>query len=96
MDTLIKIGLVLLAVGMILALLSPLITQLVDGFSDFATNFTPILNTLVPYLEFGRALLNYLFGSSTAATIILWFVLLSPFFEHTALLLNRIYKRLTS
>lgn len=92
----IKMGVLVAAIAALVALVAPLVSMCVDGFADFAAQFSPAIASVIPYLSFGRNLFNFLMGSSTAVTIILWFILLSPFMEHMAMLTNKVYRRITS
>ena len=96
MDYFIKVAIIVLAVGLLIAMLSPLIDKVVEGFSLFASEFFSLTSFLAPYLLFARSALNYLVGNSAVCDIILWFILLAPFSEHLAVISNKIYKRLTN
>lgn len=96
MEYFIKVALIIVAVGLLIAMMSPLIEQIVSGFSEFSATFTSLTNLVAPYLQFARSLLNYLVGNSTVCGIIIWFILLAPFTEHLAIISNKIYKRLTN
>lgn len=78
MDTVIRIGLVVIAIIAVIALLTPVLTQLGEGVTDVANALPGLITQLAPYLVFGRTLLNALIGYPVLVDVCLWLMLLAP------------------
>lgn len=94
MSTAIRIGLIVIAVAAITALLAPFIGQISSAFSSVIPLLSNAIDTLTPYLRFGKTMLNCLLGSATVANVMLWFVLLAPLTLHAVEFGIKIYKKI--
>lgn len=78
MDTVIRIGLVVIAIIAVIALLTPVLTQLGEGVIDVANALPGLITQLAPYLVFGRTLINALIGYPVLVDVCLWLMILAP------------------
>lgn len=96
MDTVIRLGLLVIAIAAIIILVSPFIDKIAEGFSSISDGLSSTIAFLTPYFLFGRKLLNLLTGAPTVVTLMLWFVLLAPFSLHLISLGVKLYKKIVN
>ena len=94
MDSIIRIGLIVVAVAVIIALLVPVVDKVVEALPVVGNLLTDAISQLAPYLTFGRQMFNALVGSPVLVDIILWFVLLSEPTLHAAKFTIKIFRKL--
>lgn len=94
MDTVIRIGLIVVAVAAIIALLVPVVDKVVEALPMVGDLLVSAISQLAPYLKFGRQMLNALVGSAPLVDIMLWFVLLSEPTLHAAKFTIKIFRKL--
>lgn len=79
MSTFIRIGLIVVAVVAVVALLSPIISELVDSMPELSAAVGPLISQLSSYFAFGRALLNALIGYPALVDVCLYLAIGAPF-----------------
>ena len=94
MSNIIRIGLVVAAVVLILAMIVGFKDQLVDGISAIGSAMGPILVTIMPYLQFGRKLCNLLVGFPAIIDIVLWSEIVLTLLLHNVKLVSRVLSKL--
>lgn len=94
MDTVIRIGLVVIAIIAVIALLMPVLEQVGDGVLEVADVLPELISQIAPYFLFGRTLLNALLGYPVLVDICLWLVILAPLSVHLVQFGIYIYSKL--
>lgn len=94
MDTVIRIGLVVIAIIAVIALLMPVLEQVGDGVLEVADVLPELISQIAPYFLFGRTLLNALLGYPVLVDICLWLVILAPLSVHLVKFGIYIYSKL--
>lgn len=92
MDTIIRTALIVLAVASIVLAVATLVVSVVGGFVDGNAYLSGTLTQMLPYLSFGKSLLNNIVGSSAIATTALSFSILMPLTYFVASFVSRIYR----
>lgn len=90
----IRIALILVAVVAIIALLTPILDQLILGIGQVANVLPSLISSLSPYLVFGRKMLNALVGFPVIVDIMLWFALISEIALHTVGFVSKIFRKI--
>ena len=93
MGQVIRVGLIIVAVVAIIALLVPITEKVVEALPVLGQHLSSAINSLSPYLLWGRQLLNALVGVPILVDIMLWFVLLSPIALHAAAFTIKIFRK---
>lgn len=78
MDTVVRIGLVVIAVAAVILLLTPVLEQVGEGVIEVANALPSLISQLAPYFSTGRALLNALIGVPILVDICIWLAILAP------------------
>lgn len=93
MSQAIRIGLIVVAVAAILALLTPILDQVITGIGAVGESLPGLINTLSPYLNFGRQMLNALVGNAVLVDVMLWFTILAELALHTVGFVSKIFRK---
>ncbi len=78
MDTVIRIGLVVIAIAAVIILLTPILEQVGQGVLEVANALPGFISQLAPYFSMGRTLLNALIGVPVLVDICIWLAIIAP------------------